>query len=112
MNGQAEIGMASDGWATYRVPHAIRQENAAEVRSRLLALIDCGAQQLRLDMTELEGVDSAGLTLIMSFLATLCQERPNAEVAFNGLSPQIMRLMGMVRVKDFGLRVTITGVPR
>lgn len=112
MSEPPTIELADDGWATYHLPSSIREDNAGDVRVGLLGLIDSGAARLRLDMSELESVDSSGLALVMAFLSTLRRERPDTEVSFDGLSPNLMRLVGMVRPRDFGLRVQINGSPR
>ena len=109
MGGSTPIEVAADGWAVYGLPAAIRQHNADEVRRGLIALIDSGYDRLRLDMTELEQVDSAGLALMMSFLATLHRERPAVEVQFDGLSPHLMRVVNMIRPRDFGVQIEIRG---
>lgn len=106
------IEIDQDGWARYRLPVAVRQGDAPAVRRQLVALIDSAQERFRIDMGELEVMDSSGLTLLMSFLATLGRERPGTEVAFEGLSPHMMRLMGMVRPHDFDLRVQVHGAAR
>ena len=112
MTEPAPIDIHPDGWAIYRLPTEMRQANAEDVRLALLSLIDSGASRLRLDMSELESVDSSGLALVMGFLATLHRERPESEVSFEGLSPHLMRVLGMVRPRDFGVRVNIQGAGR
>ncbi|MDA3960817.1 MAG: STAS domain-containing protein [Planctomycetota bacterium] len=98
-----EVSIDEHGRAVIALPAQVDITTAERVREGLLSLVDSGCQQLHLDMSAVEKIDSTGLAVVMAFMATLHRERPEAKVLFDGLSPMVNRILHMFRAQDFNI---------